>query len=250
METKICKKCGIEKELNEFQKYNSKGKVLYRSDCKECHHKKCKEWEEKHKEQRKEYRKEYRKKHNEELKLKQKEKFKKYGKEITQKRKPYQDAYREKNKERLSIKRKEYYEKNKEKILKQQKEKRKSKKYKEYHSTYISNRIKKDKKFAMIVRVRKLLFRSFNEHNIIKNEKALKIISCDFEYFYNHLLKTFESNYKHEWDGKEPVHIDHIIPLATAKTEEDIIKLCHYTNLQLLKAKDNLQKGKKINYKI
>ena len=47
------------------------------------------------------------------------------------------------------------------------------------------------------------------------------------------------------YDNKEKVHIDHIIPLATAKTEEDVIKLCHYTNLQLLKAKDNLKKGAK-----
>ena len=30
--------------------------------------------------------------------------------------------------------------------------------------------------------------------------------------------------------------IDHIIPLATATTEEDIIRLNHYTNLQPLEA--------------
>lgn len=46
------------------------------------------------------------------------------------------------------------------------------------------------------------------------------------------------------------VHIDHIIPLATAKTEEDVIKLCHYTNLQLLKGEDNLSKGDKLDWKL
>ena len=65
-----------------------------------------------------------------------------------------------------------------------------------------------------------------------------------------HLLQTFKSNYGYEWDKKEPVHIDHITPLAIAKTEEDIIKLCHYTNLQLLKAKDNLQKNSKLDWRL
>ena len=40
-------------------------------------------------------------------------------------------------------------------------------------------------------------------------------------------------------------HIDHVIPLASAKTEEEIYKLNHYTNLQPLWWYDNLSKGKK-----
>ena len=38
---------------------------------------------------------------------------------------------------------------------------------------------------------------------------------------------TFDNHGLYGW------HIDHIIPLSTAKTEE-AIKLCHYTNLQPL----------------
>jgi len=37
--------------------------------------------------------------------------------------------------------------------------------------------------------------------------------------------------------------MDH--PLSSGKTEEDLIRLCHYTNLQLLTAFDNLKKSDK-----
>jgi len=41
-------------------------------------------------------------------------------------------------------------------------------------------------------------------------------------------------------------HVDHIIPLASAKTQEEIEKLFHYKNLQALWAIDNLSKGSKM----
>jgi hypothetical protein len=43
-------------------------------------------------------------------------------------------------------------------------------------------------------------------------------------------------------------HIDHKIPLDAGKTEEEIYKLCHFTNLQPLWGDINIKKGKKIIY--
>ena len=64
------------------------------------------------------------------------------------------------------------------------------------------------------------------------------------------LKKHIESQFKdgmswenHKHDGW---HIDHIIPLSSAKNEENVYKLCHYTNLQPLWATENYKKGKKI----
>jgi hypothetical protein len=48
------------------------------------------------------------------------------------------------------------------------------------------------------------------------------------------------------WDNKEFWHIDHIIPLSSAKDKEELIKLCHYSNLQPLWAEDNYKKRGKV----
>ena len=44
------------------------------------------------------------------------------------------------------------------------------------------------------------------------------------------------------WENRSEWHVDHIIPLATAKTEEDVYRLNHYTNLQPLWAHENIRK--------
>jgi hypothetical protein len=48
------------------------------------------------------------------------------------------------------------------------------------------------------------------------------------------------------WENRNEWHIDHIVPLSSAKTEDEVYGLCHYTNLQPLWAKDNLQKSNKL----
>ncbi len=47
------------------------------------------------------------------------------------------------------------------------------------------------------------------------------------------------------WENKTLWHLDHIVPVSVAKTEQEIIKLNHYTNFRPLWAKENLAKGKK-----
>ena len=74
-----------------------------------------------------------------------------------------------------------------------------------------------------------------------KVSKTHKLIGCDWTELYGYLQNQLEpwmneSNYGKCIPGQSNMgwDIDHIVPLASAKTEEDIIKLCHYTNLQPL----------------
>lgn len=84
----------------------------------------------------------------------------------------------------------------------------------------------------------------------MKRERCEKIIGLSVDDFALYLNSTYADVYGEAWDGIEKVHIDHIIPLATAETEEDVFRLCHYSNLRLIKSNDNLSKGAKLNYEI
>lgn len=59
---------------------------------------------------------------------------------------------------------------------------------------------------------------------------------------WEHLLETWKKNYGNEWHG-EKYQIDHIVPFATACTIEEMGRLAHYTNTQMLTPEDNGRKG-------
>jgi hypothetical protein len=154
--------------------------------------------------------------------------------------------WRNKNRER-------YLESIREWILKNKKKHKKSKskwitENKEYHAhtkrQWINNRRKKDKLFHLSSKVRTLIHNSFRKRGYSNVSRTYKILGCSFEELKLHLEKTWTARYGSEYLGQK-VHIDHIIPLNSAKSEEDIIKLNHYTNLQYLTPKDNLKKSSK-----
>lgn len=240
MQTKICTTCGRELPLDNFYKNKSK-KYGVQGECKECFNIRRREYHEKNKEKEKLYRENNR----ERISLRDKE-------------------YYENNREKIILHRKEYYKNNKEKISLIQKEHRETnrEKYRLYGKSYyeknreakikksyeyIRKRRKDDELFAFTDRVRGLIRRSVARKGYTKKSKTQEIVGCTFEQLKEHLENTWYNNYGTPYNG-EPVHIDHIIPLSTAKSEEDVIKLCHYTNLQYLKPEDNLKKSDKLDY--
>jgi hypothetical protein len=151
----------------------------------------------------------------------------------------YKEWYNENREERNEY-RKLYYEKNKNKILNQNKKQTLNKKIKfkiEYHTNPITKL-----KHRLSCRLREIL----KIKNIDKQKNFNNVIGCSIIELKEHLESKFSNGMNWENHGLYGWHIDHIIPLSSANTEEDLYKLCHYTNLQPLWAKDNLKKSNKI----
>jgi hypothetical protein len=99
--------------------------------------------------------------------------------------------------------------------------------------------------FKLTVTIRNLTLQAFTKNGFKKNSKTNKLLGCDWDTLKTHIENLFTEGMSWELMGQY-IHIDHIIPLSSAKTIEDVYELCYYTNLQPLWAKYNLMKSCKI----
>lgn len=220
--TKICRTCGKEKNLEDFYKGRLK--------CKKCVSIESKKRYERNKSIRLRQCAEYRKKHREELLEYFRERYKNNRKEILEKQKEYISEHREDRKQYL----KDYYRKNKERLAKQNCERQRE-------------RVKNDPTYKLKRQIGLLIWRSFNQKEYVKPAHSEEILGCTRDFFIEYLKQTWLDEYGDKWIG-QPCHIDHIIPLATAHTIEDVHRLCHYTNLRLLTPEDNMDKRDSLNW--
>jgi hypothetical protein len=215
MKKKICKKCLIEKDVCEFHK-NSNSRDGLRSKCKEC------------------------------ISF-----YFKYeiSQDALKSKKERNKIYREQNKESIKSYIKKYYDENPEKF-----EDRRlylvkyRKKNLEYYRTYHKKRNETDSNYKLIKVLRSRLNKIIKNKNIIKGESTIFVLGCTLSEFKIYIESKFTDGMSWENYGYYGWHIDHIIPISKGKTEEEIYKLCHFTNLQPLWAKDNLTKGNRINF--
>lgn len=149
---------------------------------------------------------------------------------------------------------KRYYD-NRETILPQRKEYAKNNRHiinknnrKRYHTDIL---------YKLKDLIKSSINKSIKSKGYTKRSKTYIILGCTFEELFIYLESKFESwmtwdnhglyngNFNFGWD------IDHIIPISSAKTEEDVIRLNHYTNLQPLCSHINRDiKINKLNYEI
>jgi hypothetical protein len=206
-----CNKCNTYKELTEFykNKYRKDGLNLY---CKLCN---------------KEYyldNKEHYYQRSKQHYLDNQEKYKEHIKQ-----------HRENNKEHYQEYSKQYRENNKEyykEYIKQHRENNKES-HKEYSKQHNKQRRQNDPLFKLSCNIRTLISFSFKNKGYRKNTKTEQILGCTIEEFKIYIEKQFI--HPMSFDNYGPVwEIDHITPISSAKTEEDIITLNHYTNLRPL----------------
>lgn len=270
METKICRICKEEKEISNFRRNHNN----YRNDCKECEREYNRKYNKEHGKEVYERRKDKAKAYRELNKEKNKEYMKQYynnkknDEDFINKRKKYLENYKRPNEsiEKHNKKIKEWKINNKEHIKNYQKNYNKehieemnkyNKEWREnnidkiriYQKKY-SEKIKNEPTLKLELQLRNMINKSFKRKGEYKSQKLELICGLNSKDLVNYLLETYKNNYGNEWDGIEKVHIDHIFPLKMAKNQQEIVKLCHYSNLQLLKAEDNLKKGSKLDWNI
>lgn len=152
-------------------------------------------------------------------------------------------TYRENNKESISISRKKWELNN----IESRKVSRKENARKRRSQDYL---------FSLRTSISRNIRCSLLRNGFKKNNKTEIILGCSFEEFKLYLESKFEpwmnwenrglynGDFNYGWD------IDHIIPLSSGNSEEDITKLSHYKNLQPLCSKINREiKSNILDYK-
>lgn len=217
---KTCRTCSTDKPLEMYRRTLK--------ECIDCERKASLEYYHDNKEVRAKYAKEYRQKKKDDIK-------------------EYMKLYRENNRTRILKRKKERYHENKAYCLEV------SRKYKQTHRVRLNEysrvrnkeRRKTDPLYALSCKIRGNIRMSLKGKGYTKRSSTYKMLGTDFASFQTYLITTAIRNYG-KYFPKRTYHLDHIIPCASAKTEDELIKLQHYTNFQLLYPKDNLVKGAKL----
>ena len=180
---------------------------------------------------------------NKRYRAENREKIKKYRADNREKLNEYSKKYRADNREKLNEYNKKYDAKNKEKKKEYDKDpankKRKNKRYRW--------RYKNDENYRLTRLLRERFRKALKSKNIKKNSHVLELTSCSMDFLKNYLSKQFEKGMT--WENHGEWHIDHRKPCASfdlAKKEEQR-KCFHYTNLQPLLGKENMEKSATFN---
>lgn len=139
----------------------------------------------------------------------------------------------------------EYYSKNKDKIKLKTKLYKQKNKHKRNQNHLM--KVKTDLFYVLKKNIRGRIQAAVKRNSVIKDKKTLDLLGCSISDLKTHLEKMFKPNMNWKNYGKGGWHIDHIIPLSSAKNDINVFyKLCHYSNLQPLWESENCSKGAKI----
>jgi len=146
----------------------------------------------------------------------------------------YMGKYVEKNKSIIQATKRKSYEKHKDEAIKRADiwNKANPEKRKQIKNNWRITKKINDPIFNLSEKLRAAFGKSMRENGYSKSSRTYEVIGCSFDELLAHLNSN---NYEFLY-GDPGLDIDHIVPLSTASTEQELLSLWHYTNLQLLPA--------------
>ena len=154
----------------------------------------------------------------------------------------YAKEYREKNKDKISNYMKEY---NKTRYTRYHGDKNEYNSYmNNYMNEYIKRRCESDPLYSIRRKIKITITTSLKKKSYTKNSRTYEILGCSYEEFKIWIENKFTEGMS--WENYGKWHYDHIIPISSALSEEECIRLNHYTNFQPLWAADNIRKSNKL----
>ena len=143
----------------------------------------------------------------------------------------------------ISIQRNKKWKKNnpeRNRLLNKQSDKRRRPLITKYNrEKYHSNNL-----FRLKICIVSLVRNSINKKGYSKKSKTNEILGIDYDGFMKHIESQFVDGMS--WDNRFEWELDHKIPVSLGKSEEDIIRLNHYSNFRPLWKKENILKSNKI----
>lgn len=218
---KTCTKCNLLLPITKFPEN--------RNTCNKCRNSKRKKW--------REYSEEYRKIRSEQIR--------KYREDNKEKAKGWARKRREANKETINFQKRVRRSSPEAKEKQREQNRNYQQSHKKELAAYKRTRRKEDSIYRLEQAYRNLVRSSFRRRKFTKRCASLSVLGCDSLHLYSHLVITALNRYGVYHDSIH-YHIDHILPTASATSEEHLIELNHYSNLQLLYPEDNYKKGDKI----
>lgn len=90
------------------------------------------------------------------------------------------------------------------------------------------------------------IYLALKRKQVVKCKRTVAMLGCSITFLRAHIESQFRAGMTWKTQGYYGWHIDHRIPLSSARTIEQLEKLFHYTNLQPLWWHENFAKGNKI----
>jgi hypothetical protein len=106
---------------------------------------------------------------------------------------------------------------------------------------YQKKKRESDNLFRMTCNLRSRTSIAFRSSYWHKKSGLKNLLGCNYKTAFKHIESQFRDGMS--WDNYGEWHIDHIIPLCSATTVQELESLCHYKNLQPLWAEENISKG-------